>query len=306
MQIVGISLKDYGASGMKVTYNKYLRFTATHATKINGNEESDLPLPANIRAEIKGLKYYMLYIMKMWNDDWDKYLTEDLAAFLPESELKAVDGYDESEYLEAADIFNNTRFEGYKLEKGGFILWGDIEVIHGKVVKIKLPTIVQDDDFTLFNDCLDIIEKINEMIVAYYSKPQLSIEDIKETLALIGGEQMKDEIKDLDDEESYNQMIAKLESKGGLVIIEEGSDLEKEIEKDTAEIVSTKTLKDGKIDEHEEVSTETKENQELETESKDDDWPENHVVHEEQQQKIEDVKEADQNPESSDNDIEDF
>lgn len=272
MQIVGIALKDYGGSGMKVTYNRYRKFNASYATKISGDENYDLPLPAHIRAEIKGLKYYMLYLMKLWNDDWDKYLTDDLSSLKPESELEKMDNYNEMEYLEAADIFKNARFEGYKLEKGGFVLWGDHEIIEGKVVKIKLPVIVEDDDFTLYHDCLDLIQKINEMVVSYFSKPELTIEDVKEVLKLSAGEQMKQKIDEMDDDESYQQIISKLEAKGGIVMIEAGSELEKEIEKDSSEvsIASTKTLKEGEIEKHEEISSETKEDETKEDEKSDD------------------------------------
>jgi hypothetical protein len=259
MQIIGITLKEFGSAGMKVTFNKYRKLNSTYATKIKGNEEYDLPLPANIRAEIKGLKYYLLYIMKLWNDDWDKYLTNDLSSIKTESELKKVKGFDQAEYEEARGIFDNSRLEGYRLEKNGFSLFGEIEVVYGKSVKVKLPVIMQDDDFSLYNNCIELIEKINEMVVAYFSRPELSIEDVKETLKLMAGSQMKDEVDKMDDEESYSQLISKLEAKGGLVIIEEGSALEKELEKDNGKvaIASNSSIKTNNVVEHEEVSSET-------------------------------------------------
>lgn len=305
MQIIGINLKDYGSAGMKITYKRYRKFNATHATGINGNEEYDLPVPANIRAEIKGLKYYILYLMKLWDDEWDKYLTDDLSVFKTQTQLNDMDDFVEEEYKEATDIFNNSHFEGYKLEKGGFTLWGDIEIIHGKTVNLKLPTIIEDDDFTLYNDCLDLIEKINEMIVNYFSKPELSIDDVKSTLKLLAGDQMKDEIDKMDDNEGYEQMIAKLEAKGGLVLVEKGSKLEKEIEKDsfgTTKIVSTKTLKEGEIDKHEEVPEYVPEDQEK---KEGDVWNKDTVVDGKQQQKVETAKEND-NSGDPPTDVEEF
>jgi len=91
-------------------------------------------------------------------------------------------------------------------------------------------------------------------------------------LKLSAGEQMKQKIDEMDDDESYQQIISKLEAKGGIVMIEAGSELEKEIEKDTSEvsIASTKTLKEGEIEKHEEISSETKEDETKEDEKSDD------------------------------------
>jgi hypothetical protein len=287
MIIKKVELIDFGNKGIKVTFDGQRKINDQVSAKRENKMKEAFPLPIPLRLKFNNLKYFFLTMLGIWRDDqWTEYLLDDFSGFRDVDEIvdeMEIDDDDKrssihkqiSSFIMAADTaFSNTRITGYELDGTSIKILGTYEAIEGKPFKFPCPFVSEDDDYDFHQEASEVMSEISSEIFAHLKQENLEIENVKEILSLYLKDQSEIErVKEQTEEESWEELVHRLESKGAIVMPLAGSELEKSLNENNdvekMEFASNSTVNENRFEEGQEHKDEEKEEDE-----KDEDTPE--------------------------------
>ena len=266
MIIKKVELINKGNKGIKVAFDGQRKLNDQVSAKRKNLMTETFPLPVNLRLEFHKLKYFFLTMSGIWRDDeWTEYLRDDYTGFIPVDDV--LGGKDDPQNAErdrvvsaimAGDTaFSKTTIDGYEVDGSRIKILGSYEAIEGKKIKISLPFIDENDDYSFHQEATEIMRTISSNIFKYLKEDKLELGDIKTLLAeYLSKDEEIERVKKQTDEENYEELMLRLEQAGAIVIPLEGGKLEKSLNSgsEKVEVVSENTMNANSFEDHESVN----------------------------------------------------
>ena len=271
MIVKKVELIDNGNKGVKVTFDGQRKINDQISAKRKNQMTESFPLPIPLRLKFNNLKYFFLTMLGIWRDDqWTEYLLDDFSGFKSVDDIINDLGIDDdndkkallqkqiSSYIMAADTaFSNTKILGYELDNTKIKILGTYEAIEGKPIKVNLPFISEDDDYDFYQEAEQVMASISSDLFSHLKQENLEIENVKEILSLYLKDQAEIErVKEQTEEESWEELVHRLESKGAIVMPLAGSELEKSLNENNdvekMEFASNGTMNENRFEESQE------------------------------------------------------
>jgi len=178
MKIHSFKLIEHGRTGVEVGAEEVVGTREGFGILDSVNRKRKLSLNLATMNEIEKLKYFFMVISGYWMEPFNKYF--DFESYQP----KPVNPDSEMPFGQMAlrTLWNRIRIIGAQEKAVGFLLKGTYQISENKVMAINTPVITEDDDYSVFNDALDMLEKIFEMIAGYFAHAENSLEEKKKSM----------------------------------------------------------------------------------------------------------------------------
>ena len=262
MIVKRVKLLDQGFKGIEVLFDAERKISDQMKAKRDNTVKESFPLPIPLRQKFHQLKYFFLVLSGIWREEWTPYLLDDCSGLKTVDQIVNDAGDDiadenqfrkmiAKELMGADTAFQNTKIEGYEIIDQNVKIMGKYEVVEGKPFAIKLPFISDEDDFSLHEEVISVMDELSSEVVKYLKEEQIKLEDIKGMLLeFTKSDKDRERIKEQNEEENYAELMDKLESQA-IVIPLEGTRLEQQIEENgysKAEIASNNTIDNSRFD----------------------------------------------------------
>ena len=244
MILRGFKLLKKGSKGVVITYDEVREGENNMRVRDDVTRTCHIPVPFSIRHEIEKLKYAFLTVTGYWENEWTKYLSEDMLSIrtdqkIPEDEMIARG--------EAERFIRDTTIESFTARKNGIFIGGSIE-IGDKVITPKYNPIKDGDDNNLYDELQDQLAVIADELFDYMAAEKMNIQEVKSFLTeSVTSEDEMERIKSLSDLESHDELILLLESRGCIILDPNDKRIEKR--KETEDVVKALIEKDVEDDE---------------------------------------------------------
>jgi len=216
MQINKFKLLDAGFSGIEVD-----AVVANLKGKISVLDQEKrtrkISCSAVLRTEVAKLRYALLAICKYWDPSFnDMFDFTEMSPQEYKANAKIPDGF-----VRFRDLWNSCNVSGVTTKGNQFLISGTLVVIGDKKIVLNTPLIAEDDDFHFFSETAEIIREIHHQIVEYFENDQLSLSQAREFLLekFKNDDDEKSRIESQSEEDSMEEMMHYLESKGAVVLM---------------------------------------------------------------------------------------
>lgn len=235
MEITKFEFIDKGYGGIKITYDELTKTEGNHSFKDKLDRIRKFPVSKELIAEVQKLKYFFLNAAGYWIPPYSKYFdSEKYEAFdLPAEDPK-------NPHIILKELLNRTYVTKAEVKNGGFSITGQIEAVANKPMKVTTALITADDDFSLFHDCIDVLNSISDGIKRFIGKHKFVIDNPEKVLsnkAMIGKS----------DEEVMELALQKFVDNGGVILMPE-EDQQESLEENNKKEDNITVHKSGNID----------------------------------------------------------
>lgn len=276
MNISKFELIDSGFGGIKIESQEASINKEKVSIMDTVKRERKIPLPPDLRSKIQKVTYFYLNLTGHWISVYDAYVDDDYGLKKPSDNPKASEKH-------LRELWNATEIISVSAKGDGFVIEGLIESVEGKVVKIKTPKIVEDDDYSFYYETMDLIHDIVKSIVDYFTADIFNMLQPKNIIKELMPKLDKEESLKLDgmtETEAKDWALDVLESHGAIVMMQEEVSNKKAIGGST-EVKSTKTVNMERFDD---VDQEDDKPDSVENDSNDDQEDEGKIIVEEDTQ----------------------
>jgi len=213
-EITEFKLFKKGYMGVEAQIKAFYESPEDGRTIVEGGSRSrSLPIGEMLRKEINKLKYSYLVLTGHWIQPFnDRFDTEKMEPRVPRED----ESYD-GPWQVLIDLWQKTVITGAKITPDReFLIKGYLEIIDKKPVNITTPQINMTDDFSFFDDTINMLNSISKGIIEYFTVGHI-LEQPRNTLKELAGYE-EEQINELTDEEIEEQLIEILESKGAIIL----------------------------------------------------------------------------------------
>ena len=212
-EITSFKLLQKGHGGLTVDVKTYFEVAGGRKIVESGTRGRTIPILPNLRKKIDNLKYYYLILTGHWIDPYNDYFDKEVMRPRVPGAGEEYNG----PWATLVELWEKTFITAANVtEDGGFIISGFLEVIPKKPVNITIPKVKVSDDYSMFEDTIDVLNEVAVEMINYFTVGTI-LEDPRNTLKGLR-DYSDNDMKGLNDQEVEEQLIEILESRGAIII----------------------------------------------------------------------------------------